>query len=86
MESTQVQAEEEEMKFASDYRGSSFGGFPKNSDELKARGWKFQNDSTCNKCGDSIEWWDSPNGKPLPFNPMEKGLSPAIKHFETCTG
>jgi hypothetical protein len=60
--------------------------FPQTADELKARGYKFLDDATCNRCGDSIEWWETPNDKKMPFDPMKKGSDKAIKHFDTCTG
>lgn len=59
--------------------------FPKNSDELKAAGYIFSNDATCRACGDEIEWWETPAGKPMPFNPMTQGSSLAIAHFKTCS-
>ncbi len=59
--------------------------FPKTSEELKAAGYKFDNDGTCRGCGDEIEWWITPKGGKMPFNPMTSGSAPAITHFTTCT-
>ena len=59
--------------------------FPKNCVELKNAGYVFDNDSTCRGCGDEIEWWKTPMGKSIPMNPMDKGDSPAIAHWSTCS-
>lgn len=60
--------------------------FPKTSDELKSAGYKFLDFAECKKCGDSIEWYETPNGKKIPINPMERGSSEVVVHFDTCTG
>lgn len=60
--------------------------FPKDMNHLKAHGYKFQNDAACKLCGDDIEWWETPSGKRLPFNPMGDEQSAAIIHLSTCTG
>ena len=59
--------------------------FPKTSDELKAAGYVFDNDATCRGCGDEIEWWKTPSGKSMPFNPMPSSSTPAIAHWATCS-
>lgn len=58
--------------------------FPETFDELKAAGYRFENDSECKGCGDPIEWWVTPNNRTIPMNPMTKGKSPAIPHWSTC--
>lgn len=55
-------------------------------DLMKSKGWKFDNNGTCNNCGDEIEWWESPKGNPAPFNPMNKGSDEAIFHSKVCSG
>lgn len=59
--------------------------FPKDSNELKAAGWEFDNDAVCRGCGEDIEWWRTPAKKPMPFNPMKSGTDKAITHFATCS-
>lgn len=59
--------------------------FPKDFDAMKAAGYVFDNDAECRGCGDSIEWWITPNGKKMPMNPMPTGPTPAISHFTTCS-
>lgn len=59
--------------------------FPRTFDEMKAAGYTFSNDATCRGCGDDIEWWETPNGKKLPMNPMTSGSSEAKAHWATCS-
>jgi hypothetical protein len=58
--------------------------FPKTLDELKAAGYSFSDHAVCRGCGEDIEWWETPLGKKLPMNPMERGVTPAVSHFATC--
>lgn len=60
--------------------------FPKTRDELVAAGYKFQEHSVCRgaTCKKEIEWWRSPNDRPMPFDLMQNGDSPAVTHFTTC--
>lgn len=60
-------------------------GFPRTFEELRAKGYDFDNYSTCKGCGDDIEWWKTPNGKSIPMNPMPSGSSPAVPHWASCT-
>jgi len=41
--------------------------FPAKSDELKAAGYEYDNDSKCRGCGARIEWWITPKGKKMPM-------------------
>lgn len=59
--------------------------FPKTLDELHAAGYKFLNDSVCRGCGEEITWYETPNGKKIPMNPMPRGVSEAVAHWGTCT-
>jgi hypothetical protein len=59
--------------------------FPKDCDALKAAGYIFDNDSTCRGCGAEISWYKTPSGKSIPMDPMERGSSPAVAHWATCT-
>jgi hypothetical protein len=47
--------------------------FPTTLDELRNGGYKFENDSHCRGCGASIEWFETPKGKKMPFDVDEKG-------------
>lgn len=58
--------------------------FPKTYDELKGAGYVFLNDSTCKGCGEDIVWYETPTGKKIPMNPMDKGTSEAVPHWSTC--
>ena len=59
--------------------------FPKTLDEMKERGYVFDNHAECRGCGDAIEWWKTPNDKNIPMNPMERGSSEAVAHWATCS-
>jgi hypothetical protein len=59
--------------------------FPKTWDALKASGYEWRNDSECKGCGEPIMWFKTPNGKNIPMNPMNRGTSPAVAHWSTCT-
>lgn len=59
-------------------------GFPQNRDEMVARRYKFSNHSKCKRCGQEMEWWETPNGKKMPFNLMLEPGDPAVTHFNTC--
>jgi hypothetical protein len=41
--------------------------WPATSDELKAAGYEYDNDSNCPGCGAPVEWWITPNGKKMPL-------------------
>lgn len=59
--------------------------FPKDSNEMKAQGYVFDNGAICRGCGEEIEWWKTPQGKSMPFNPMKKSTDEAVTHFRTCS-
>jgi hypothetical protein len=59
--------------------------FPKNSTELKFRGYTRSGPSACRECAAAIEWWITPTGKRIPINAMPELLTPAIPHWTTCT-
>lgn len=59
---------------------------PKTLDEMRAMGYKFQNHGVCKACGDDVEWWETPHGKTIPINEMDKGTSRAIAHWTVCSG
>jgi hypothetical protein len=40
---------------------------PNTTNELKAMGYEYDNDSTCRGCGEPIEWWITPKGKKMPM-------------------
>lgn len=61
------------------------GKFPKTLDELKTFGYKFLNDASCRNCGADIEWYETPRGKKIPMNAMDKGNSPAVPHWKSCS-
>jgi hypothetical protein len=52
--------------------------FPKTEDEAERQGYRFDNASRCRGCHESIEWWETPNGKKMPMN-----LDFTV-HWSTC--
>lgn len=56
--------------------------FPLTLDQLKAAGYKFDNDANCRGCGERIEWWLSPRGKKIPMDVDKDGNCEA--HFANC--
>jgi len=59
--------------------------FPKTLNEMTERGYKFKDHAECRGCGDPIEWWETPNGRNIPMNPMTGGESEAAPHWVSCT-
>ena len=49
--------------------------WPKTSDQMKAEGYEYLNDSRCSgpNCREEIEWWLSPQGKRQPFSVRKAG-------------
>lgn len=41
---------------------------PDNSNDLRAMGYTYDNDSSCRGCGAKIEWWITPRGKKMPMS------------------
>jgi hypothetical protein len=56
--------------------------FPTTLDELKAAGYKFENESHCKGCRVAIEWWKTPNAKFMPFD--VDGSGKVETHWSTC--
>jgi hypothetical protein len=70
---------------------SQEGGYPKNLQEMRAKGYKplegrdGTNLGHCRDCGEEIEWWATSKGRKLPFNPMRSDRDAAVAHFTTCS-
>ena len=47
--------------------------WPATSDEMKAAGYEYDNDSTCRGCEAPIEWWITPAGKKMPITVKKAG-------------
>lgn len=64
--------------------------WPATSDQLKAAGYEYDNDSICRGCKESIEWWITPRGAKMPISVKEtatiKHASADLRepHFSTC--
>ncbi len=58
--------------------------FPTTRAELEAAGYERSSYSRCKGCGMAMEWWTTPNGKPIPMDSMAQPDSPAVSHFATC--
>lgn len=53
--------------------------------EMKRAGYKFLNHHVCKGCGADIEWWETNNGKKLPFDPMPKSDNADVTpHWASC--
>lgn len=65
-------------------RQSTRRPLPSTRTELVVAGYVFSNLKPCNGCQRNIEWWTSPRGSPLPFDPMAEGAEMAVNHLETC--
>jgi hypothetical protein len=50
--------------------------FPRNLDELRAQGYKYDGASNCRSCGADIEWWETPAHKKIP---MDHGTAVACR-------
>jgi len=59
-------------------------GFPKTTDEMKAAGYVFEDESFCKACGASIERMSTPRGKKLPIDLTTRGSDTAVPHWSTC--
>ena len=55
-------------------------------DDMTNRGWQFSNQSTCEACGESVEWWSTPEGTKAKLVPMQRGSDPQMYHNSVCTG
>jgi hypothetical protein len=58
--------------------------FPETLAALEAAGYKHVSYSRCVGCKAAIEWWTTPNDRPIPMDPMAQPDSPALAHFATC--
>ena len=65
-------------------RAAPRDGFPKNSTELRFRGYQKTGNGQCRGCAAAVEWWLTPTGHRIPINPMPELLTPAIAHWATC--
>lgn len=53
--------------------------------EMRRAGYKFLAHSKCKSCHADIEWWQTNNGKKIPFDPMPKSDdAQTTTHFATC--
>jgi hypothetical protein len=53
--------------------------------EMRRAGYKFLNHSKCKSCKAEIEWWETNNGKKLPFDPMPADDHAKVTaHFASC--
>jgi hypothetical protein len=64
--------------------------WPATTNEMRAEGWQYDNDSVCRGCKAPIEWWISPKGRKTPINvvPPEDVLFSNEErrelHFSSC--
>ena len=64
--------------------------WPATSDQMKAAGYEYDNESFCRGCGNVIEWWVTPSGKKMPVSVVRTATvnkaSGDVRepHFATC--
>jgi hypothetical protein len=56
--------------------------FPLTIEALKASGYVFDGHSPCKGCGETIEWWITPNNKSMPMDVTTDGK--VTSHWATC--
>lgn len=67
-------------------RDTSFGGqrinmpFPTTRFELEEQGYRFNDTGVCRGCQATIEWWITPQNRPMPLDPGT--FKP---HWATCS-
>jgi hypothetical protein len=59
--------------------------FPQTLKEMTEASYQFQDHAVCRGCGDDIEWWQTPNGKKIPMNPVNASDDKAVSHWATCS-
>lgn len=65
-------------------------GWPITTNQLRADGWEYTNDSNCRGCGARMEWWISPGGKKTPMaivppkDPLFSNEEHRQPHFIDC--
>jgi len=57
---------------------------PGTKQELQAAGYRFLDHGCCDACEQRIEWWRTPQGRQIPFDPMPAPEAPACGHWSTC--
>lgn len=58
--------------------------FPRTREALEEAGFHRRCYTRCSGCNAAMEFWKTPTGKSLPFDPMPDGDSRAVSHFATC--
>lgn len=60
--------------------------FPATSNELRAGGYLYDNDSRCRGCGIAIEWWITPQGNKMPMTVEKVRGKGDVRqtHFASC--
>jgi len=65
--------------------------WPATSNEMRAAGYEYDNDSNCRGCGQFIEWWISPKGTKMPISvlrsphPLKSNEETRQPHFIDCS-
>jgi hypothetical protein len=54
-------------------------------EDMRRAGYKFLSHAVCKGCSADIEWWQTNNGKNIPFNPMPKSdQDETTPHWASC--
>jgi hypothetical protein len=59
--------------------------FPATAQQLKAAGWKAVYSRSCKLCRNPLEFWQKPEGKPMPLEAIQQdGVWMLASHWATC--
>jgi hypothetical protein len=58
--------------------------FPATRAEMEAAGYSLNEYTRCKGCQRLMEFWNTPQGRRIPMNPMTDPESPAVSHFTDC--
>jgi hypothetical protein len=58
--------------------------FPGTRAEMQLAGYSLNEYTRCRGCKRLMEFWNTPNGKRVPMNPMPEPQSAAVSHFSDC--
>jgi hypothetical protein len=59
--------------------------FPKTFDALVKAGYMYSGQNVCKGCGTRIEWWVTPNKRPIPLDLIIDRDSQVTPHHATCS-
>lgn len=72
-----------EIRVGAPRRESSMS-FPRTRAEMETAGYSLNEYTRCKGCMRLMEFWNTPDGKRIPMDPMDQPESAATSHFATC--